>query len=161
MSNRLKILMVEDEANLARVLKVELERGKWNVQHASTGEEAMVYLEERFDVMLLDMNLPGMSGLDLLKSIIAEPNAPEVVVLTGNVEVDSAVQAMKLGAYDYLQKPVPMDRLFLVLNKASEKCRLRLDNRRLRRQITIDQVVPEDIVVISPKNIEVFYREVS
>jgi DNA-binding NtrC family response regulator len=151
-----KVLLVEDENNLARVLKVELERGSWKVRHASTGEEAMVLLEERFDVMLLDMNLPGMSGMDVFRSISKGGDAPEVVVLTGNADVEGVVEAMKMGAYDYLQKPAPMERLFLILERAAEKSQLRLRNLLLENQSRIEHESMSDIVISDPVTVEVY-----
>jgi DNA-binding NtrC family response regulator len=156
MSNLRKLLLVEDEANLAKVLKVELERGSWTVQHASTGEEAMVYLEERFDVMLLDMNLPGMSGMDVFRSMSKGMDAPEVVVLTGNADIEGAVEAMKMGAYDYLQKPAFMERLFLILERAAEKSQLRLRNLLLEDQSRMEYESMSDIVISDPITVEVY-----
>ena len=148
-----KLLLVEDEYNLARVLKTEIETNSWAVSHASTGEEAMAMLEERFDVMLLDMNLPGMSGMDVFRSLSQGPDAPEVVILTGNADIEGAVMAMKMGAYDYLQKPVPMERLFLILERAAEKSQLRLrnllheDRSRKKSEILAEMVVTDPVTV--------------
>lgn len=145
-----KLLIVEDESNLARVISTEAKGAGWEVSHAGTGEEALVYLEERFDVVLLDLNLPGMSGMDVYRSISGEDNIPEIVILTGNAEVKIAVEAMKIGVYDYLQKPVPMERLFLVLEKAGEKSRLRFQNLMYQKKAEKDEKRFQDLVIVDP-----------
>lgn len=145
-----RLLIVEDESNLARVVGTEAKSSGWEVSHAVTGEEALTFLEERFDVVLLDMNLPGMSGMDVYRSIFKDTNTPEIVFLTGNAQVESAVQAMKMGAYDYLQKPVPMERLFLILEKAGEKNRLRFQNMLYQKKAERDDRRFADMVIVDP-----------
>jgi two-component system NtrC family response regulator len=147
---RKRLLIVEDENNLARVITTEAKGAGWDVSHAGTGEEGLVWLEERFDVILLDLNLPGMSGMDVYRSIITDDNVPEVVILTGNADVGVAVDAMKLGAYDYLQKPVPMERLFLVLEKAFEKSRLRFENLLFHKKAEREEADSQDLVLDDP-----------
>lgn len=151
-----RLLIVEDENNLARVISTEAKGAGWEVSHAGTGEEALVYLEERFDVVLLDLNLPGMSGMDVYRSISGEDNIPEIVILTGNAEVKIAVEAMKIGVYDYLQKPVPMERLFLVLEKAGEKSRLRFQNLMYQKKAEKDEKRFQDLVIVDPSVRETF-----
>jgi len=150
MSKANRILIVEDEINLARILRAEMEHVGWQVQHTDTGEKALVLLEEVFDVMLLDMNLPGMSGMEVFQSIQSEALAPEVVILTGNADVERAVQAMKMGAYDYLQKPVSTEKLFLVLEKAAEKNRLKFTNFLLERRARGTENGFNGIVIADP-----------
>jgi len=150
------ILIVEDEVNLARVIRTELENSAWSVFHASTGENAVALLEERFDVMLLDLNLPGMSGMDVFRSMGRGPDSPEVVIVTGNADVSVAVEAMKLGAYDYLLKPVPMERLFLVLEKALDKARLRFRNLLLEAKSSSQDKHLANLVIMDPVMSETF-----
>ncbi len=154
--NKKRLLIVEDETNLGRVISTEAKGAGWEVSHAGTGEEALTYLEERFDVVLLDLNLPGMSGMDVYRSISGEENIPEIVILTGNAEVKIAVEAMKMGVYDYLQKPVPMERLFLVLEKASEKSRLRFQNLMYQKKAEKDEKRFQDLVIVDPSVQETF-----
>ena len=156
MSGVKRLLVVEDETNLARVISTEAKGAGWEVSHAGTGEEALVYLEERFDVVLLDLNLPGMSGMDVYRSISGDDNIPEIVILTGNAEVGIAVEAMKMGVYDYLQKPIPMERLFLVLEKASEKSRLRFQNLMYQKKAEKDEKRFQDLVIVDPSVRETF-----
>ncbi len=151
-----RLLIVEDEPNLAKVVVTEAKGSGWQVSHAGTGEEAIACLEERFDVVLLDMNLPGMSGMDVYRSISGDEQIPEIVVLTGNAEVGVAVEAMKMGAYDYLQKPVPMERLLLVLEKAGEKSRLRFQNMLYQKKAEKDEQRFADLVIVDPAVLETY-----
>jgi len=144
-----KILLVEDDLYYGKILSNELKNAKWDTLHAKSGEEALLKMGEQFDVMLLDLNLPGMNGLELLQSIAGEADLPEVVVLTGSADIGHAVEAMKLGAYDFLQKPVPMEKLFLVLKKAAEKRRLRLRNLLLEKKANRNEEDISQIIVKS------------
>ena len=145
-----KILIVEDEQKLAMVLKSELERAGMEVTTAGAGEDALKILQESFDVMLLDLNLPGMSGMELFEAVRDEANVPEVVFITGDADLSNAVKAMKLGAYDYLKKPVPMERLEIILRKAAEKRRIRFQNVGLKSQFQREETVRQQPVVLSP-----------
>jgi DNA-binding NtrC family response regulator len=98
-----RILIAEDEANLRLVLQKELERLGYRVQAAPDGEAALRKLEEsNVDVLLCDINMPRIDGMELLRRVHQRPNPPEVIMLTGQATVETAVEAMKLGAYDYL-----------------------------------------------------------
>ncbi len=132
----IKLLIVEDEANLRLVLKKELERLGHDVQAASDGEAALKLLEEaNVEVILSDINMPRMDGMELLKRVRERPNPPEILLLTGFATIETAVSAMKLGAYDYLSKPYRIGELDALVKQAAEKRRLRVENARLRQQI--------------------------
>ncbi len=146
----IKILIVEDEANLRLVLQKELERLGHQVQSASEGEAALKMLEEAaVDVILTDINMPRMDGMQLLKRVRERANPPEVIMLTGFATVDTAVAAMKFGAYDYLSKPYRIGELDALVRQASEKRTLRVENSRLKQQIARERGAP-DIVAHSP-----------
>src|SRR5213078_3070992 len=98
-----RLLIAEDEANLRLVIQKELERLGYRVQVAPDGEAALRKLEEgNVDVLLSDINMPRLDGMELLRRIHERPNPPEVIMLTGHATVETAIEAMKLGAYDYL-----------------------------------------------------------
>ena len=144
-----RILVAEDEANLRLVLQKELERHGYRVQVAADGEAALRKLEEsNVDVLLCDINMPRMDGMELLRRVHERPNPPEVIMLTGQATVETAVEAMKLGAYDYLTKPYSITELDVRVRQAAEKRRLRVDNLRLREQLARQSALPE-IVSIS------------
>ena len=139
-----RLLIAEDEANLRLVLQKELQRLGYRVQAAPDGEAALRKLEEsNVDVLLCDINMPNMDGMELLKRVHQRPNPPEVIMLTGQGTIETAVEAMKLGAYDYLTKPYSINELDVRVRQAAEKRNLRVDNQRLRAQIERKSAVPE------------------
>ena len=145
-----RILIAEDEANLRLVLQKELERLGYRVQAAPDGEAALRKLEEsNVDVLLCDINMPRIDGMEVLRRVHQRPNPPEVIMLTGQATVETAVEAMKLGAYDYLTKPYSITELDVRVKQAAEKRRLRVDNLRLREQLARQSGLPE-IVSVSP-----------
>ncbi len=150
-----RILIAEDEANLRMVLQKELERLGYRVQAAPDGEAALRKLEEsNVDVLLCDINMPRIDGMEVLRRVHERPNPPEVIMLTGQATVDTAVEAMKLGAYDYLTKPYSITELDVRVKQAAEKRRLRVDNLRLREQLARQSGLPE-IVSVSEAMTEV------
>jgi len=130
------------------VLQKELERHGYRVQVAPDGEAALRKLEEsNVDVLLCDINMPRMNGMELLRRVHERPNPPEVIMLTGQATVETAVEAMKLGAYDYLTKPYSITELDVRVQQAAEKRRLRVDNQRLREQLARQSALPEIVSV--------------
>ncbi|HYN86430.1 MAG TPA: sigma-54 dependent transcriptional regulator [Pyrinomonadaceae bacterium] len=143
-----KILVAEDEQNLRLVLQKELQRLGHDVRVAPDGEAALRLLEEsNVDVVLCDINMPRMDGMELLRRVHQRPNPPEVVMLTGVASVETAIEAMKLGAYDYLSKPYRIVELDALVKQAAEKRRLRVDNQRLRALAARQTATPEIVYV--------------
>ena len=143
-----RLLVAEDEANLRLVLQKELQRLGYRVQVAPDGEAALRRLEEsNVDVLLCDINMPRMDGMELLRRVHERPNPPEVIMLTGNGTIETAVEAMKIGAYDYLTKPYTINELDVRVRQAAEKRRLRVDNQRLREQLARQSALPEIVSV--------------
>ena len=139
-----RLLIAEDEANLRLVLQKELQRLGYRVHAAPDGEAALRKLEEsNVDVMLCDINMPRMDGMELLRRVHERPNPPEVIMLTGQGTIETAVEAMKIGAYDYLTKPYSITELDVRVRQAAEKRRLRVDNQRLRAQLERQSGLPE------------------
>lgn len=122
----IRVLVVDDEEPFRRLLKKELSRKGFSVETASRGDEALSRLKENaYDVLLLDILMPGLDGLSVMKELGHDPAAPPVIVLTGKATVETAVEAMKKGAYDYLTKPYKLDELEIVIHRAAEVKRLR------------------------------------
>ena len=141
-----RLLIAEDEANLRLVLQKELQRLGYRVHVAPDGEAALRKLEEsNVDVLLCDINMPRMDGMELLRRVHERPNPPEVIMLTGQGTIETAVEAMKNGAYDYLTKPYSISELDVRVRQAAEKRSLRVDNQRLRAQIERTSAIPEII----------------
>ncbi|HRH41708.1 MAG TPA: response regulator, partial [Pyrinomonadaceae bacterium] len=122
-----KLLVVDDENNLRLVVQKELTRLGHEVETASDGESAWSLLEEKdFDVLLCDINMPRLDGISLLRRLREKrQNPPEVIMLTGHATVETAIEAMKLGAYDYLTKPYRITELAALVTQASEKQQLK------------------------------------
>ncbi len=152
-----KILVVDDESSLRLVVKKELARLGHEVETASDGEKAWQLLEEKdFEVILADINMPRMNGMELLRRLKEKrQNPPEIIMLTGHATVESAIEAMKLGAYDYLTKPYRMSELAVLISQAAEKYRLKIDNQRLRAQIERKTLDTLEIVAESPQMKEI------
>jgi DNA-binding NtrC family response regulator len=152
-----RILVVDDEKNLRAVVQKELARQGHEVEAAGDGEEAWEALEARdFDVLLCDINMPRLDGIGLLRRVRDKSqNPPEVIMLTGQATVETAIEAMKLGAYDYLTKPYRFNELAALVTQAAEKQQLKIDNQRLRAQIERTNSAMPEIVAESPQMKEV------
>ena len=144
-----KVLVVADDRLLRELLQTELSRSGYQVEVALDGSEGFEkYREEQFNLVLLDLDMPGTDGVELLRRMRSESGAPEVIMYSGHGSIETAVECMKYGAYDYLAKPVEFSALEPVLAKACEKNRLRLENLSLRMEV--DKFESDRIVGRSP-----------
>jgi DNA-binding NtrC family response regulator len=131
--DKLSLMVVEDDERFRRTMVDRFRRRGFDVQEAADADAARGLLQRReFDVAVLDMVMPGKSGLEFLRELKGSDCECEVIMLTGQASVDSAVSAMKLGAYDYLTKPFPLGDLEKVIEKASQQRALSKENRQLR-----------------------------
>ena len=149
MSRKASVLIVDDEEKLRHYLKKELLRKGYEVQVAGEGKEAMDLLARQYaDVVLLDIALPGENGVAVLENIRKEHPLAKVIMLTGNATVETALDSMKLGAYDYLTKPYDLAELCLVIERAFAESQMRRENevlqRRFSRESEFDLFVGED-----------------
>ena len=128
-----RVLLVEDEKLIRWSIRERLKEEGFRIFEAETGAEAFRFLEEEdADLLVLDYRLPDTTGLKILERVRVEMPEISVVMMTAYGTVENAVQAMKLGAFDYLTKPVNLDELSVVVEKALETTRLRREVRRLR-----------------------------
>jgi len=135
-----RILVVDDEVNIREALAAILSSEGYAVSAVGSAEKAIVALgEDHFHVVISDMRMEGSTGLDLLSWIRENCPETEMILLTAYGSVEGAVEAMKLGAYDYLCKPVDRRRLALLIEKALEKQRLAVENRSLRRRLSVKE----------------------
>ncbi|MGE5486966.1 MAG: sigma-54-dependent transcriptional regulator [bacterium] len=133
---RKRILVVDDDESLRRVMQVQLQQSGYDAAAAASGAEALERLATvPVDLVLTDLKMPGMSGLDLLKRIRAEYPEVIVVLITAYGAVETAVEAMRSGAYDYVTKPVNIDELKIVLDRALEHLTLLQEVRTLRSSL--------------------------
>lgn len=131
-----QILIIEDEANMRHMLEVLLKRSGYEVKTAADGQEGLDAIErERFHFILCDIKMPRMDGMAFLKSAKGKLIDTTVIMMSAYGTVDTAIEAMKLGAYDYISKPFKTDEVLLTLKKAEERERLKNENLRLKDQI--------------------------
>jgi len=133
----IKILLVDDDPQICNLLGGELERIGHQVTTRTSGSEALAELRTRdFDVILLDINMPEMGGMEVLEAIKDLGVLSEVIMLTGHGTIDRAIEAMKLGAYDFLAKPCKLTKLEIILQKAREKKVMHTQNLVFRNMVT-------------------------
>lgn len=130
-----RVLIVEDEEIVRDVLLKVLEKEGYEVDAVEAGEEALKALENQlYDLVLLDLNLPGMHGLNVLSAAPSTQTDAQFIVMTAFGTVDTAVEAMRLGAYDYINKPFRTEELLLTMRRAREEAALRREVAQLRRR---------------------------
>jgi DNA-binding NtrC family response regulator len=133
MSASIDLLIVDDDAEYRATLVRRFSRSGYNVYEASDGAEALELAERRqFDVAIIDMMMPRVSGFELLEKLKASQPDCEIIMLTGSATVETAVKAMKLGAYDYLTKPCSLVECEALVGKAAEKRQLSKENVQLK-----------------------------
>ncbi len=131
-----RIAVLDDEARMVAVLEMVLRREGWDVRGFADAEAALAALaDERFDLLLTDLKMPGLDGIAVLERVrAADPELP-VIVLTAHASVASAVRAVRLGAFDYVEKPFDNDALKALVTRALEHTRLARENRYLRAEL--------------------------
>jgi two-component system response regulator AtoC len=151
-----RVLVVDDEENIRVVLRALLRKNGYEVEVADSGESALA-LVDTFgpDVILTDVRMPKMGGLDLLATLRAKQNMATVIVMSAYGNVDLALEAMKAGAYDYVGKPFKPDEIVLALKKAEERESLRRENAALKSQIRSESQF-ESILAKSASMQEIF-----
>jgi DNA-binding NtrC family response regulator len=155
-SPAIDLLVVDDDSEFRDTLRSRFARSGFEVRAAANGEEALGLAQRRnFDVAIFDMMMPGMNGLELLKRFKADHPECEVILLTGQGSIETAVEAMKLGAYDYLQKPFSLKDLEVIANKASERRSLRKEVTQLKAALERTQP-PADMIGQSPAMQEIY-----
>jgi DNA-binding NtrC family response regulator len=150
MTERLRILIVDDEPEILGTLEEALTGLGYAVRAVASAREALARVEiELFDLALIDIHMPGMSGLELLRQLKQRDSALEVLMMTGDPTVESAVEAIKEGAFDYITKPLVLDELHHLINRALERRLLRSEVKTLRTQLG-ERLVLKELVGTSP-----------
>jgi two-component system, NtrC family, response regulator AtoC len=150
-SGRIQVLVAEDEENLAHILSTFLRGRGHHVVCVGDGKTALQAVRsEAFDVALVDIVMPEMDGLETLRHLRAEPDPPEVIIITGNGTVETAITAMKLGAYDYMAKPYRMAEIDVLVRRAWEKRQLARENRYLQARLSRVDATPEVVTQYAP-----------
>ncbi len=146
------LLLVDDETDFRESACRYLKRTGFLVDEAEDGEEALnITTNRKFDVVVLDIHMPGMSGLTVLKKLMDRETPPKVIMLTGGGTIENAVESIKLGAYDFLTKPVKLDHLARLVQRACEAHELEKENQQLkeviRRQAPSYEIVGQSAAV--------------
>lgn len=131
-----KILIVDDEQNIRRTLKEILEFEQYEVDEASDGLDCLARLkQQKYDVVILDIKMPKMDGMEALERIqILAPDTP-VVMISGHANIDTAVEAVKKGAFDFISKPPDLNRLLITIRNAMDKSNLISETKTLQRKV--------------------------
>ena len=133
-----RILVVDDEAEIRRSVRMILEYEGYDVIEAASGPDGVALAErESPDLVFLDVKMPGMDGLEALQRIKAANEAVPVVIISGHGTVSTAVEATKAGAFDFIEKPLPSERILVTIRNALDRTRLADENRSLRRAVEV------------------------
>lgn len=133
-----RLLVIDDEANMRHMLSTVLKKADYIVDTASDGKEGLQMIEQdRYDFILCDIKMPNMSGMEFLEAARNLLNGTTVIMMSAYGSIDTAIAAMKLGAYDYISKPFKTDEVYLTLKKAEERESLKKENRLLKERIQI------------------------
>ncbi|MCH8559054.1 MAG: sigma-54 dependent transcriptional regulator [Balneolia bacterium] len=140
-----RILITDDESSIRSALKEILEFENYEVDEASSGDQALQKLhEESFDLMLLDIKMKGIDGFEVLEALNERKVSLPVIMLTGHGTIEMAIQATKLGAFDFLQKPPDLNRLLITVRNALERGTLQRENRKMKRSVKgVSEIIGE------------------
>jgi two-component system response regulator HydG len=154
--NDSNILIVDDEPGMREFLEIMLQKDGYSVDTATDGSEAIDKIEgSLFDLAIVDIQMPVLNGIEVLKKFNEKSPDTTVIMITAYASHETAIEAMKLGAYDYITKPFKIDEIKLVIKKALEKKKLERENTRLRKELET-QYGFGNIIGRSPSIVKVF-----
>ena len=132
-----KILIVDDEPSIRRTLKDILEFEKYKVEEATDGLECLVKLKKnKYDVIIMDIKMPKMDGMEALERVqLLAPDTPTIMI-SGHANIDTAVDAVKKGAFDFISKPPDLNRLLITIRNAMDKSSLITETKVLKRKVS-------------------------
>jgi DNA-binding NtrC family response regulator len=158
MNKQINILLVDDEQPIREALLLLLKNADYRITGCGSGQEAIQHLEtEQFDIVVTDLFLPDITGIDILKKAKQLSPAIEVILITGHASAETAVRAMKEGAFDYITKPLNIEELRVIITKAIEKQQILSENISLKKQLR-DKYEFSNIIGSSPAMQKVFSR---
>lgn len=139
MTESIRLLLVDDEERFVETLSKRLKERGLDVTSALSGKDALKVMNEKlFDVVVLDVKMPGLDGVETLREMKKSWPLVEVLMLTGHASVDSAIEGMRLGAFEYLMKPIEIETLMIKLEEAYEK---KSAHEEKIRQAEVDELV--------------------
>ena len=156
MKERTRILLIDDEESGREALTLLLKAAGHHIRGAASGAEGFLLLaREKYDIIITDLFLPDTNGIDILKKVKEDAPFTEVILITGHASAETAVRAMKEGAFDYITKPLNIDELKIIIAKAVEKHQLLTENVYLKKQLR-DKFEFANIIGASPAMQQVF-----
>jgi len=158
MNKQINILLVDDEQPIREALLLLLKNADYRISGCGSGQEAIQHLEsEQYDIVVTDLFLPDVNGIDILKKAKELSPTIEVILITGHASAETAVRAMKEGAFDYITKPLNIEELRVIITKAIEKQQILSENISLKKQLR-DKYEFSNIIGSSPAMQKVFSR---
>lgn len=149
-NKKIRVLVVDDEIDICRALEFLLIKEGYDVMSANEGERALeLYSKRRFEIVITDLKMPGISGLELMKEIRALSSSVPVIIMTAFASVENAVEAMKLGASDYIVKPFINDDVMMTVKRLLRQVSLEDENRTLRLQLS-SRMASDEFIGASP-----------
>ncbi len=131
-SESFRILIVDDNREIRAILEEYLREEGYDAQGAGDGKEALKkHGDAPFDLIITDLNMPGMTGIELIKELTTDGNTTEFIIITGYASLDTAIEAVKAGAFDYIVKPFRIEELKVVIKNAKDKIVLKKANKQL------------------------------
>jgi len=150
-NTKLPILLVDDEEHIRLAASQTLELGDYEVKALETAEEALKIIQDGWSgILVTDINLPGINGLELMKRVVAIDSALPVILITGHGDISMAVGAMRDGAYDFIEKPFSSELLLDVVRRAVEKRSLVMENRKLKQELEAQQAPGPRVIGNTP-----------
>lgn len=148
-----RILIIDDEENMLHMLKTILGKEGYEIELARDGREGLIKVaSSRFDIVLCDLRMPEMDGMDFLNGLAAKKFDQTIIMMSAYGTIDTALEAMKKGAYDYISKPFKPDEIILTLKKAEERENLKEENSFLKRKIengsSLDSLVAQNDIML-------------
>ena len=140
----MKILIVDDERFIRSSLKELLEMEKYTVDTAENGADAVKMAEaEKYDIIFCDIKMPGMDGVEVLSTLVADGVETPVIMISGHGDIETAVDCMRRGAFDFIEKPLDLNRILITVKNASDKAALVKENKVLKKRIYGQEMIGE------------------
>jgi DNA-binding NtrC family response regulator len=151
-----KVLFVDDDLQILSIVEQFIQRWGYHVTTVSSGEQAIEAIRgDYFNVVFSDLIMPEIDGLEILKQVKSQSPDSEVVIVSGYGTIESAIEAMKLGSYDFLQKPINFDRFKILIERIIEKQKLKEENQLIRRRLK-ERYKYDELVGMSPKMQDIY-----
>ena len=148
----MKILIVDDERFIRSSLKELLEMEHYTVDTAENGTDAVKMAEsEKYDIIFCDIKMPGMDGVEVLSRLVADGVETPVIMISGHGDIETAVDCMRRGAFDFIQKPLDLNRILITVKNASDKAALVKENKVLKKKIYGQEMIGESEPILRVK----------